>query len=425
MTETEHVTHGDDLLDAGGISELVEIGVAGNLERVFDAKLAVCAFFFSYPALHVFVAVLNAAVAAEGFLPQTGAHSGEGDGNLVGRTGRVGADGAVHEGIGLVLVDLCPLRGGNGWDEHIRIIRGDGCHGEDIAIPGIDDHGGASTDDAQGLLGDVLDFRINRQIGVVALHGFAAADLPLDDAFGISLQDACAGLAFELLVQEKLELGFALNIGFVEIEVAKVGEFVEFVRGADIAKQVGGHGSVNIPANRLHAHIHAGEAEVFLGENRHLFEIQILAVVVRHLAIRAVVDLQGVGIVVPRHSELFHAWNDGLGDDFYDIRLLEISRHVVHAATVGRDGHAALAFAVGAHHVGQVEIHFEAGAVFDELDAIPVEDFATDGGQADGHLRVGIDLRSVFRAAHDLDIPQAKQNEREAQKDEQPEKNNA
>ena len=270
-----------------------------------------------------------------------------------------------------------------------------------------------------------MDFRINRQIGVVALDGFAAADLSLDDAFGISLQDACAGLAFELLVQEELELGFALNIGFVEIEVAKVGEFVEFVRGADIAKEVGGHGPVNIPANRLHAHIHAGEAEVFLGENRHLFEIQILAVVVRHLAIRAVVDLKGVGIVVPRHSELLHAWNDGLGDDFYDIRLLEISRHVVHAATVGRDGHAALALAVGAHHVGQVEIHFEAGAVFDELDAIPVEDFATDGGQADGHLRVGIDLRSVFRAAHDLDIPQPEKNAAEAQKDEQPEKNNA
>ena len=425
MTETEHITHGDDLLDAGGIAELVEIGVAGNLERVFEAKLAVCAFFFSDPAAHVFVAVLNAAVAAEGFLAQTGSHSGEGDGHLVGRTGRVGADGAVYERIGLVLVDLCPLRSGNGWDEHIRIIRGDGCHGEDIAIAGIHNHGGASTDDAQGLLGDVLDFRINRQIGVVALHGFAAADLPLDDALGISLQDAGAGLAFEMLVQEKLELGFALDVGFVEIEVAKVGQLVEFMRGADITEEVGRHRSVNIPANRLHAHIHAGEAEVFLGENRHLLEIQILTVIVRHLAIRAVVDLQGVGIVVSRNTEFLHARNDSLGDDFYDIRLLEIARHVVHAAAVGRHGHAALALAVGAHHVGQVEIHFEAGAVFHELNAIPVEDFATDGRQADGHLRVGIDLRGVFRAAHDLDIPQAKQNEREAQKDEQPEKNNA
>ena len=270
-----------------------------------------------------------------------------------------------------------------------------------------------------------MDFRIDGQISVVALHRLAAADLALDDAFGISLQDSGAGFAFEVLVEKKLELGFAFDVGLVEIEIAEVGEFVEFVRGADIAEEVGRHGAVNIPTHRLHAHIHASESEIFLGENRHLLEIQILTVVVGHLAICAVVDLESVGIVVPCHSEFFHAGNDRLRDDFYNIRLLEIAGHVVHAATVGRDGHAALALAVGAHHVGQVEIHFEAGTVFDELDAVPVEDFATNGGQADGHLRVGIDLRGVFRTTDDLDIPQAEKNAAEAQKDEQPEENNA
>ena len=295
---------------------------------------------------------MNAAVTTEGFLSHAGAHAGEGNGNLVGRTGRVSANGAVHERIGLVLVDLCPLRSGNGWDEHIRIIRGDRCHGEDIAIPRIDDHGGAATNDAKGLLGDELDFCIDREIGIVTLHGLAAADLSLDDAFGISLQDSGSGFAFELLVEEKLELGFPLEVGFVEIEVAQVGELVEFVRGADIAEKVGGHGAVNIPPHRLHAHIHADESEVFFGKDRHLVEIQILTVVVGYLAIRAVVDLKGVGIVVPRHSEFLHAGNDGLGDDFDHISLLEVAGHVVNTATVGRNRHAALALAVGTDHVG-------------------------------------------------------------------------
>ena len=65
-----------------------------------------------------------------------------------------------------------------------------------------------------------MDFRIDREIGIVALHWLAAADLALDDALGISLQNSGSGFAFELLVQKKLELGFALEVGFVEIEIA-------------------------------------------------------------------------------------------------------------------------------------------------------------------------------------------------------------
>ena len=136
-------------------------------------------------------------------------------------------------------------------------------------------------------------------------------------------------------------------------------------------------------------------------------------------------DLEGVGIVVPRHSQFLHARNDSLRDNFDHICLFEVAGHVVHAATVGRNRHTALAFAVGANHVRQVEIHFKAGAVFHELDAIPIEDFAANGRQADGHLGVGIDLRGVFGTAQDLDIPQPEKNAAEAQKDEQPEKNNA
>ena len=32
LAEAEHVADGDDLLDAGGVAELVEVGVAGNLD---------------------------------------------------------------------------------------------------------------------------------------------------------------------------------------------------------------------------------------------------------------------------------------------------------------------------------------------------------------------------------------------------------
>ncbi len=65
MAKAEHIAHGNDLFDPGGVTELVKVSVAGNLERVLEGELAVGAFFFSDPALHVFVAVLDTSVATE------------------------------------------------------------------------------------------------------------------------------------------------------------------------------------------------------------------------------------------------------------------------------------------------------------------------------------------------------------------------
>jgi hypothetical protein len=179
--------------------------------------------FFGNPAFHILVAVLHTAVTAEGFVANPGPHAGKRNGNLVSRAGRVGADGAVHERVCFILVDLAPLRSRDGGNENIWIIRGNGGHGEDVAIPRIHHHSGSATDDTQGLLDDVLDFRINGEIGIITLHGLATADLALNDAFGIPLQDAGSGFAFELVVEKKLKLGFSFDVGFVKLKSRRSG----------------------------------------------------------------------------------------------------------------------------------------------------------------------------------------------------------
>ena len=377
------------------------------------------------PAAHVFVAVLDAAVAGEGFAIEAGAEACEGDRDFVGRARRIGADGAVDERVGGILVDRVPIGRGDRGDENIGIVGGDGGHGEDVAVAGIEDHSGSATYDAQGLLGEVLDFRIDGEIDIATLDWLAAADFAFDDALGVAAHDAGAGLALEVLVQIQLELGFAFDIGLVEIEFPEVGEFVEVARGAHIAEEVRGHGAVNIPAHGFDADIDACEAEIFFREEGHLVEAEILAVVVGHFAVRAVVDLKGVCVVILGDAEFLHARDDGLGDDLHDIGLLEVARHVVHAAAIGGHGHGAFGFAVGADHIGEVEIDFEAGAIFDELDAVAVEDLAAHGGEAHGDLRAGIDAGGVFLALEDLDIPEPPGDGRHGENHQRAEEKNA
>ena len=226
MAESEHVADRHDLLDAGGVAELVEVGVAGNLDGVLEREFAVGAFFFRDPAAHVFVAVLHAAVAGEGFFIQPGTQTREGDGDFVSRARRVGADGSVDHRVGLVLVDLVPIAGGDRGDENIRVVGGNRGHGKDVPIARIENHRSSAADHAQSFLGDALYFGINGQVDIVALNGLPTTCFALDDALGIAAEDASAGLAFELLVQEKLDLGFSLHIGLVKIERSEVGEFV-------------------------------------------------------------------------------------------------------------------------------------------------------------------------------------------------------
>ena len=405
LAEAEHVADGDDLLDAGGVAELVEVGVAGNLDGVLEREFAVSAFFFRDPAAHVFIAVLNTAVAGEGFVLEARAHAGEGDGNFVGGARRVGADGAVDHGIGFFLVDLVPIRGGDRGDENIRIVGRHRGHGEDVAIARIEDHGGTAADDAQGLLGDRLDFCIESEVDIIPLDGFAPAAFALDHALGVAAKNAGAGLALEVLVHGKLDLGLSFHIGLVKVERAQVGKFIEVARGPDISEDVGGHGAVNIPADGLDADIHTREAEVFFRKEGHLIEVQVLAVIVGNFPIGAVVDLKGIGAVILGDANFLESGDDGFGNNFDDIGLFEIAGHVVDFATVAHHRNGPLGFLVSADHVGEVEIHFEAGAVFDEFDPVAIEDFAADGGESDSHLRAAADAGGVFGPFENLDFP--------------------
>ena len=167
-----------------------------------------------------------------------------------------------------------------------------------------------------------------------------------------------------------------------------------------------GHRAIDIPAHGLHAHIHSGKAQVFFRKQSHFLEAEVLAVVVGNLAIGAVVNLKGAGAVVLRDSEFLKARDDCFRNDLHHIGLLEVAGHVVDAAPVGRHGHGSLGLAIGADHVGKVEIHFEARAVFHELDAIAVEDFAAHGRKPDGDLGATADARGIFLPLEYLDLPE-------------------
>ena len=104
LAEAKHVSCGNDLIDSRGVSILVEEGVARDFDRIGKGERAMRAALVCDPASHILVAVLDAAVAGEGTVAHASAQARESDRNLIGRAGSVGADGAVEERVGLVLV---------------------------------------------------------------------------------------------------------------------------------------------------------------------------------------------------------------------------------------------------------------------------------------------------------------------------------
>lgn len=122
MPQSEHFPHQIDLLYAGGISILIEIGVTGNFDGIRQRELSVSAVLLRDPALHILVAVLNATIATEAFVHDPGPASRQRNRDLVGRTRRIGTDGAVHQRIGLILVDEVPLARSNRRNKNIGVV---------------------------------------------------------------------------------------------------------------------------------------------------------------------------------------------------------------------------------------------------------------------------------------------------------------
>ena len=112
LTEPHHAAHGVDLIDAGGISILEKVGVAGVLDGSAEILMAMRGLLRlggEHPALHVLVAVLDAATAVEILVAHPGTNTSQRGAELEGGARGVGVDGAVHQRVGLILGEFFPI----------------------------------------------------------------------------------------------------------------------------------------------------------------------------------------------------------------------------------------------------------------------------------------------------------------------------
>jgi hypothetical protein len=261
-----------------------------------------------------------------------------------------------------------------------------------------------------------LDAGVDGQADIVSLHRVAVADFAFYDTFGIALQDARAGGAAEFVVEGQFELRFALAVGLVEVEAGGV-LLVDFRRGADIAEEMGPEGSVGVAAHGADGEVDAGDVDAFLGKARHGLEVEVLEIQVGHLGVVAEVEAELVGVVVAGQAEFGQAGHDGFVDDLDDVRFGFLGEHPADGGAVIVLRHVAVAVAVFAHHVGEVELDRVARAVLGEGQSVAIGDFAAHGGEADVDLGVAAEAVGVFAAARDLDIPKAGEEQSEARRD--------
>ena len=409
LAEAEHPAHRVDLVDACGIAELEEVGVAGVLDRLTEILMTVRRLLRlggEDPALHVLVAVLDSARTVELLATDPRADARKRGAELEGGAGRVGVDGPVHERIGGVLGELLPVGLGNGGDELVGIERGNRGHGEDFAVVGIKDHRGPAADDTQRLLDDLLDAGIDGQADLGSLLWLDARGLPVDHPVRVALEETRAGGAPQHVVVGRLDLCLPLDVGLVKVELRRL-FLVDFLGDADVAEKMRRERSVDIVTHRLERHGDAGKVEVVLAEAGHGLEVEILPVDEGHLRVVAVVDLQLARVVVAGEPEFLETRDDRLVDDLDDVGLLLEGSHAVIKAPVFALGHRAMLLLPGTDDVGKVKLHLHAGAVFDKRHAVAVADFATHRGKSHRELGMALDSRLVGIPLDDLHVPHA------------------
>ena len=250
-----------------------------------------------------------------------------------------------------------------------------------------------------------MDAGIDGQPDIAARHGVPVADLALDDALGVALQDACSGRAAEVIIQGQFELRFALGVGLVVVEAGGV-LLVDLRRVADIAEEVRTEGTVIVAPHGPHGEVDAGHPDVVFRQAARGVEVEILEVEVRDLGVVAEVEAQLAGVVIAGQAEFGQARHGGFVDDLDDVRFHFLGEHAAHGGAVGVAGHIAVAVAVVAHHVGQVEFHRVAGAVAGQGKSVAVGDLSAHGGEADIDLRVAAESGGVFFPARDLHLPE-------------------
>ena len=409
LAKAEHFPDRIDLVDAGDIAVLEEVGVAGILDGVAEVLVAVGRLLRlggEHPALHVLVAVLDAARAVEILVPDACANTRQRGAELEGGSGRIGVDGTVHERIGWILGKLIPVGLGDGGDELVGIERGNRRHCQDLAGVGIHDDRRPAADDTQRLLDDLLDAGVDGQVDLGARLGLDPGGLAVDHTARIALEEARAGSAAQHVIVSLLDLRFPLDVGLVEVELRSL-LLVDLLGDADVTEEMRGERPVDVVAHRLERHGDAGKVEVVLAEAGHCLEVEILPVDEGNLRIVAVVHLQLAHVVVAGKAELLESWNDRLVDDLDDVGLLLECAHAVIEAPVFAFGHGTMLLLPRTDDVGEVELHLHARAVFHEWNAVAVADLTAHRGKADRQLRMPLDPRPVGFPLDDLHIPHA------------------
>ena len=363
---------------------------------------------FRDPAFHGLVAVGDAAravVVAVGREPR--AQPRQRGHGLVGGPRRIPLNGAVGQRIGFVAVHLVPVFHRDAGDENIRVIRGHRGHRENVAILRVDHHRRAAPHRAQRPLGDELNFRVDREIDIVAGLRCLPADFAHDYALGTALHHAHARRAANPLVIHQFHLALPLHVRLVKGVVLDVRELVDVIGGPDVAEQMRRQRAIDVLPHRLDRDVHARQTEVVFGKAGDRFIVQLLLVGEGNEPRIAVVQLQPLGIVILREIQLIEPRHDCRVHDLHDVGLPHVGHHAPDRPLIPhhRDLVAKLR-PIAAFHVGQIEIHTVAGPVGDERQAIAVANLPTHRRNADRDLGLARDFLRPLLAAQNLLVPQ-------------------
>ena len=221
--------------------------------------------------------------------------------------------------------------------------------------------------------------------------------------------------ALQIVVHRQFDLGFALHVRIVEIELIDVGKLGEIVGHSDVAEKVCAERTKEILAHRLFGDGDRRDSQIALREQGHGFEVHVLHVIVGDFAAKPIMDLQAIRIVVLRDAEILQSRDNLFGNDPANIGLRHVLLHIADSSAEGVHRDVAVRLAVGPHHIGQEKVDVEAGAVLNERDPVSVEDVTSDCRDSNGDTRTRGNFGGVFCAARDLDIPKPKGQGRDRQ----------
>ncbi len=160
-------------------------------------------------------------------------------------------------------------------DEQVRVVGGLADEGQYIAVIGVDNHRSTGVV-AEGLLGDVLQFGVQRQVKVLAGHRWGAHQGAQYPALGIGFHLAETDFAVQHILVGSFDADLANVRG-----AAVVGSIdalqVAFVDPSDITERVGRQRAVRVVARQAGDDVDAGELVPVDGKARHFLVAEVKA----------------------------------------------------------------------------------------------------------------------------------------------------